>query len=118
MRRSTDSTATRGGLGDAGSLAISRGSLLTIAPLAYGMGALLESTATATLFGGSMVTFLWGCMVALVCALVSLGLSAATGSDSALSRRLAARLSVPISRNSASTLLVPVFLVGVFSGLA
>jgi hypothetical protein len=90
-----------------------------IAPLAYGTGALLESAAATALFGESALTLLWGCMIVLVCALVSLVLSTATGPDGALYRRTAASLSMSVSASGAGSVLAPIFAAGVvLSGLA
>jgi hypothetical protein len=90
-----------------------------IAPLAYGTGALLESTAATALFGESALTFLWGCMIVLVCALVSLLVSVVTGPDSTFYRRTAASLSASVSAIDAGTVLAPIFVAGiVLSGLA
>ena len=98
---------------------IPRRSVLVIAPLAYGTGALLESTAATALFGESVLTFLWGCMIVLVCALVSLLVSVATGPDGTLYRRTAASLSASVSASGAGTVLAPIFVAGVvLSGLA
>lgn len=102
-----------------GSGAIPRRSVLVGAPLAYGAGALLESTAATTLFGESVLTLLWGCMIVLVCALVSLAVSTATGPDGTLYRRTAASLSASVSTTGAGTVLAPLFVAGiVLSGLA
>ena len=98
---------------------IPRRSVLVIAPLAYGTGALLESTAATALFGESALTFLWGCMIVLVCALVSLLVSAATDPDGTLYRWTAASLSMSVSATGAGTILAPIFTAGVvLSGLA
>jgi hypothetical protein len=93
--------------------------VLVIAPLAYGTGALIESTAATALFGASALTFLWGCMIVLVCALVSLALSTATGPDGTLYRRTAASLSMSMSASGAGSVLAPIFAAGVvLSGIA
>jgi hypothetical protein len=93
--------------------------VLTVAPLAYGAGALLWSIAATALFGAPTITLLWGCMIVLVCALVSLAVSTATDPDGTLYRRTAASLSASISAIGAGSVLAPVFLAGiVLSGLA
>lgn len=117
-RRSASGSSSRGPL-TGGSRSIPRRSLLAIAPLAYGTGALIESTAATALFGEPAVTFLWGCMIVLVCALVSLVVSTATGPDGALYRRTTASLSASVSATGAGTVLAPLFVAGVvLSGLA
>ncbi|PSQ22610.1 hypothetical protein BRD01_09145 [Halobacteriales archaeon QS_8_65_32] len=109
----SSSSSTR----EAGS--IPRRSVLTVAPLAYGAGALLWSIAATALFGAPTITLLWGCMIVLVCALVSLAVSTATDPDGTLYRRTAASLSASISAIGAGSVLAPVFLAGiVLSGLA
>jgi hypothetical protein len=107
------------GFADLGSASIPRRSVLVGAPLAYGGGAFLQSTAATTLFGESVITFLWGCMIVLVCALVSLAVSTATEPDGTLYRRTAASLSMSVSATGAGTVLAPLFVAGiVLSGLA
>ena len=107
------------GFADLGSASIPRRSVLIGAPLAYGGGALLWSTAETTLLGAPIITLLWGCMIVLVCALVSLVVSTATGPDGTLSKRTAASLSMSVSATGAGTVLAPVFFAGiVLSGLA
>lgn len=106
-------------LPDLGAGSIPRRSVLVIAPLAYGAGALLESTAAIALFGESALTLLWGCMIVLICALVSLAVSSATDPNGTLYRRTAALLSPSVSAAGAGTVLAPAFLAGVvLSGLA
>jgi len=102
-----------------GAGSIPRRSVLVGAPLAYGGGALLWSTAETTLFGAPTITLLWGCMIVLVCALVSLVVSTATGPDGTLYERTAASLSMSVSTTGAGTVLAPIFFAGiVLSGLA
>jgi hypothetical protein len=58
-------------------------------------------------------------MIVLVCALVSLLVSVATGPNGTLYRRTAASLSISVSATGAGTILAPIFAAGVvLSGLA
>lgn len=98
---------------------LSRRTVLVTAPIAYGTGAFLQSTAATVLFSESALTLLWGCMIVLVCVLVSLVASTATAAQGWLSRHLSDSLPPAVSVRSAGTVLTPLFFAGVvLSGLA